>query len=115
MSLPSLVIDTARSDNSEAKSAAATEPTTEHDTSSIDQPISSSSPTIRATKAPVKAATGTKLDRKPTAAQNQINKELDNAMFELETEDLELLEQRVAELESYLGIEDMDLDYFVKN
>ena len=33
-------------------------------------------------------------------------------MFELETEDLELLESRVVELERYLGIENMDMDYF---
>lgn len=51
-------------------------------------------------------------------AQNnktQIDKDLDSVMFELETEDLDLLETRVAELERYLGIEDMDLEYFVKN
>ena len=36
-------------------------------------------------------------------------------MFELETEDLELLESRVSELEQYLGIDGMDLDYFNKN
>ena len=36
-------------------------------------------------------------------------------MFELETEDLELLESRVAELERYLGIETMDMDYFNRN
>ena len=34
-------------------------------------------------------------------------------MFELETEDLELLESRVNELERYLGIENMDMPYFV--
>ena len=33
-------------------------------------------------------------------------------MFELETEDLELLESRVSELERYLGIENMDMAYF---
>ena len=32
--------------------------------------------------------------------------------FEVEAKDLELLESRVAELERYLGIEDMDLQYF---
>ena len=32
--------------------------------------------------------------------------------FELEARDLELLESRVVELERYLGIEDMDLQYF---
>ena len=37
---------------------------------------------------------------------------LENAMFEVEGEDLELLETRVAELERYLGIETMDMDYF---
>ena len=37
------------------------------------------------------------------------------ALFDLETEDLDLLESRVAELERYLGIEDMDLEYFTKN
>jgi len=34
-------------------------------------------------------------------------------MFEVETEDLDLLEQRVSDLERYLGIEDMDMEYFV--
>ena len=34
-------------------------------------------------------------------------------MFELETEDLELLESRVTELERYLGIENMDMNYFI--
>ena len=33
-------------------------------------------------------------------------------VFELETEDLELLESRVAELERYIGIENMDMAYF---
>jgi len=33
-------------------------------------------------------------------------------MFELDTDDLELLESRVSELESYLGIENMDMAYF---
>ena len=36
-------------------------------------------------------------------------------MFELETEDLELLESRVSEIERYLGIENMDMQYFVKH
>ena len=37
---------------------------------------------------------------------------LDNIMFELETDDLELLDKRVTELEHYLGIENMDLNYY---
>lgn len=32
--------------------------------------------------------------------------------IEIESSDLELMERRVAELERYLGIEDMDLQYF---
>ena len=36
-------------------------------------------------------------------------------MFELETSDLELLESRVAELEQYLGIENMDMQFFEEN
>ena len=32
--------------------------------------------------------------------------------FEVEAKDLELLESRISELERYLGIEDMDLEYF---
>ena len=36
-------------------------------------------------------------------------------MFEVETEDLELLEKRVNELERYMGIEELDLDQFNKH
>lgn len=32
--------------------------------------------------------------------------------FEVEAKDLELLESRISELERYLGVEDMDLQYF---
>ena len=32
--------------------------------------------------------------------------------FEIESKDLELMEERISELERYLGIEDMDLAYF---
>lgn len=41
-----------------------------------------------------------------------MEKNLESVMFELETEDLELLESRVSELERYLGIENMDMAYF---
>ena len=37
---------------------------------------------------------------------------MEDMVFELETSDLELLESRVAELERYMGIEGMDIDYF---
>ena len=40
-----------------------------------------------------------------------VSKEMESE-FELESRDLELLESRVVELERYLGIEDMDLQYF---
>jgi len=41
-----------------------------------------------------------------------VEKNLENTMFELETGDLELLESRISELESYLGIDNMDINYF---
>ena len=41
-----------------------------------------------------------------------MEKNMEAVMFELETEDLELLESRVSELERYLGIENMDMAYF---
>lgn len=34
--------------------------------------------------------------------------------YEVTPRDLELMESRVAEIEKYLGIQDMDLDYFLK-
>lgn len=33
--------------------------------------------------------------------------------YEVETSDLQVLEQRIEEIERYLGIEDMDLVYFL--
>ncbi len=35
-----------------------------------------------------------------------------NADYEVDAKDLEMLEQRIEEIEKYLGIEDMDLAYF---
>lgn len=63
----------------------------------------------------VDAVEKARLEKQAAAAQTIVDKNLDSCIFELETEDLELLESRVAELEKYLGIEDMDMDYFVKN
>jgi hypothetical protein len=34
------------------------------------------------------------------------------ANLSVDTEDLDLIERRVVEMEKYLGIEDMDLDFF---
>ena len=41
-----------------------------------------------------------------------MEKNLETMMFELDTEDLELLEKRVSELETYIGIENMDIAYY---
>lgn len=41
-------------------------------------------------------------------APTKVEKNYENTLFELETSDLELLESRVAEMERYLGIENMD-------
>ena len=80
----------------------------------IEQPIPTDSPVISSAKresVTPKAA----MPRQSTVAKAIVEKNLTGALFELETEDLDLLECRVAELERYLGIEDMDLDYFVQN
>ena len=54
-----------------------------------------------------------KLNRQANPAL--IEKGLETFMFEVETEDLELLEKRVNELERYMGIEELDLDQFNKH
>lgn len=38
----------------------------------------------------------------------------DSADYDVTPRDLEILESRVNEIERYLGIQDMDLDYFLK-
>ena len=86
--------------------------------SNIENPIASTSPDIKPSAKVVKvvdAAKKARLEKQAANAQTIVDKNLDAAIYELETEDLEQLEQRVAELEKYLGIEDMDMDYFVKN
>jgi len=44
--------------------------------------------------------------------QQPISSEIDQSTFEIESQDLELLESRINEIEKYLGIEDIDMTYF---
>ena len=80
--------------------------------SGVEQPIESSSPILTASsKAPLaQPLNAQRLNRQVNASVAEKN--MDQIMFELETEDLELLESRVSELERYLGIENMDMHYF---
>ena len=48
--------------------------------------------------------------RRKQAQQNQYD--VYEGPFDVESKDLELLEKRVKELEQYLGIEDMDQEFF---
>ena len=43
--------------------------------------------------------------------QNKSEKTID---LDVSHQDLEVLESRIEEIEKYLGIQDMDLDYFIK-
>ena len=98
-------VDTTREESQDSKS-------------NIENPIQTDSPNVKASSSKIKAVDAVeqaRLEKQAAAAQTIVDKNLDSCIFELETEDLELLESRVAELEKYLGIEDMDMDYFVKN
>lgn len=97
-----------------------TNDTTKSESDSIsiaENPIPSASPVIQKSANPkvIDAVEKARLEKQATNAQAIVDKNLDAAIYELESEDLEQLEQRVAELEKYLGIQDMDMDYFVKN
>ena len=85
---------------------------TELSSGMVEAPIESTSPVMKSTsKMPqVQSVTASRLNRQVNASA--MEKNLESVMFELETEDLELLESRVAELEQYLGIENMDMAYF---
>ena len=81
----------------------------------VEAPIESNSPTITSSKAGplMQKAAASRLNRQAYTSVPERN--LENSMFELETSDLELLESRVAELEQYLGIENMDMQFFEEN
>ena len=85
------------------------------ESSGVEAPIESNSPNITASKAGplMQKAAASRLNRQAFTSVPERN--LENSMFELETSDLELLESRVAELEQYLGIENMDMQFFEEN
>jgi len=73
----------------------------------IENPIESNSPEIKSNK---NSTSMSRLNRQ--ANTSAMEKNLETMMFELDTEDLELLEKRVSELETYIGIENMDIAYY---
>lgn len=73
----------------------------------IINPIESNSPEIKTSQ---NSTAMSRLNRE--ANTSVMEKNLETMMFELDTEDLELLEKRVSELENYIGIENMDMTYY---
>ena len=53
------------------------------------------------------------MDLKLQEAPPRLNPDL-HVDVNLQPEDLAILESRIEEIERYLGIQDMDLDYFLK-
>ncbi len=89
--------------------ASNTNDTTKSESDSVsiaENPIPSASPVIPKSANPkvIDAVEKARLEKQATNAQAIVDKNLDAAIYELESEDLEQLEQRVAELEKYLGI-----------
>ena len=87
--------------------------------SAIEVPIESTSPEMtskgKASELALSQAPAAERSRVPprsSTSQSIAQRNIDSTLFELDGADLELLEQRVEELERYLGIENMDIAYF---